>query len=598
MRFADKVKGFEGENPFSDKMPRAFSDRKIYKEFYPISLFWTLFNDQHEILLGSRGSGKTFLLKMMRYSMLNKIDNPRAVQIVNEKKYIAMYVPMRAEFISPITNSQLNDAEKLKRFQEGFNCLLCVSLICEIKSLLEEISDFKLRISKQISLVSELEKLWFGESTGIGELYELSDRVNEYYAGIDWDTPSTSSYPALRKQICFPLMIARSVLTRVLDLDDKDPTWIVCVDEAEYLSDIMQRSINDFLRSDSNRVVMKVATLPYYHITFDTLNKGKVSDVNDYNYRMIDLSFEDADFIRLTNSLCKNRLKERFSSIDICESLEDFVGEIGNDDYIDYYLYERNKNKTGYVSYEEILSKIKESFSERRKKNADNYTNPRKSLFDRFAVVYYTREMRDYDQHRGNSCPGWYAGAKMIRRISQGNPRMYIQAMGALFEKARTSKLTPKAQHKVLYNYANSICEATKSIEQSGPIAYRQLNNISMQLSAPVSNLELLSSTNAFTIKFKDDEELQKNKAWIELSVAYSRLLVDSEAKRSGITKETRYVISNAYAFRDWIPMHSDGTSEITLGDVESNGEREIDNQINESPFQLTIEEIINDKNT
>lgn len=594
MRFADKIKGYEGENPFSDKQPRPFSDRKIYKEFYPISLFWTLFNDQHEILLGSRGSGKTFLLKMMRYSMLKNIKNPRALQLISEKNYIAMYVPMRSEFLSPITNSPLPEAEKLFRFQEGFNCLLCESLLCEVQSLLEEIDDFSQRVTKQINIVTKLEKLWFGDSTGIAEISELSDRVYEYYAGIDWNiSPRENSYPALRKQICFPLVIARSVLTRELDLKN-DPTWIVCVDEAESLTEIMQRSINDFFRSDSNRVVIKLATLPYSHVTLKTLNKTNVSDVNDFNYRTIDLSFEEDDFIRLTNSLCKNRLMERFNSDDICESLEEFVGVIGDDDYIDYY-----RNAVGNINadHDVIKNKIIASFSKRRRDNVNNYTNPRKSLFDRFAIVYYTMEMKDLHEHHGNRCPGWYAGAKMIRRVSQGNPRRFLQVMGALFEKARMGALTPKAQHRVLYKYAQSFCEATRSLEQNGPIAYEQLINISKQLTVPDIDKPLLPGSNAFVINYQNEEEFKKSKPWIELCVAYSRLMVDSEAKCSGITMKTKYVIANAYAFKYWIPMHSDGATTVTLKPVTINAEKKEYELTSGYSSQISIEEIINDKN-
>lgn len=72
-RIADLVKGYTGPNPFSDSQGRNFSDEKVSSEFFPISKFWSLFNNQHEVLLGTRGSGKTFLLKMMRHSMLKKL---------------------------------------------------------------------------------------------------------------------------------------------------------------------------------------------------------------------------------------------------------------------------------------------------------------------------------------------------------------------------------------------------------------------------------------------------------------------------------------------------------------------------------------------
>lgn len=86
-RIADLVKGSGAQNPFTDSQARNFSDTKLINEFCPISNYWSLFNDQHEVLLGTRGSGKTFLLKMMRYSMLKRIEDPQA-QILAQKKNI------------------------------------------------------------------------------------------------------------------------------------------------------------------------------------------------------------------------------------------------------------------------------------------------------------------------------------------------------------------------------------------------------------------------------------------------------------------------------------------------------------------------------
>ena len=111
-RVADRVwKCYTQQNPFSDSQPRNFSDTKMCNEFCPISNYWSLFNDQHEILLGTRGSGKTFLLKMMRYSMLKRIDNPMAKDIAQKKSFLALYVPMYLEFVTHLTRFDAPEEE-------------------------------------------------------------------------------------------------------------------------------------------------------------------------------------------------------------------------------------------------------------------------------------------------------------------------------------------------------------------------------------------------------------------------------------------------------------------------------------------------------
>lgn len=141
IRLSDNIKNYTGSNPFSDNQARNFSDIKVISEFYPISKFWTLFNDQHEILLGTRGSGKTFLLKMMRYSMLKKIEDPKAQKLVADKEFIAIYVPMHLEFVAPFNDPNLSEDEQITFFQFGFNCKLAEALITELNSILDDIQE-------------------------------------------------------------------------------------------------------------------------------------------------------------------------------------------------------------------------------------------------------------------------------------------------------------------------------------------------------------------------------------------------------------------------------------------------------------------------
>lgn len=599
MRFASKIKGTDGQNPFSDSQARNFSDQKVFGEFYPISLFWTLFNDQHEVLLGARGSGKTFLLKMMRYSMLKRINDDKARALVKEKKYIAVYVPMHLEFVLPFNNQKLNEERMISLFQIAFNCYLSESLLTELNSLIEDIKDEKEQLQSQIELVRGLEELWFGEKTGISDFDSLTTRIRKVYYGIDWDNAEIEYVPAVfKRQICSPLVSAQRIIAKSLKLRE-EPTWIVCVDEAEFLNDTLQRCINGIFRSDSNRIALKIATLPFYHSTLETLERGiVVSDGNDFNYTVVDMSYEGADFIGLTNSLCMHRLKERFSDKEICTTVEEFVGVEGKDDYIDYYRLEVGEQKAAQdVVKEDIIN----AFGEKRRNGAKKYSNDRKTIFDKFAPVFYLREMKKLSC-KGNHKPGWYAGAKMIRRVSQGNPRLFIQVMSELFEKAKKTELTAKAQHEVIYDFANNICNSTKALEVNGPKAYKNLDIIATRLSNKVHGDYLVTGGNTFTIKFNAGDDLNGEVDWIKLAIAYSRIVVEEKVKRTGITLDTKYSVSNAYAIKYWIPMRSDDVMSITL-DGKIDNEYEVKSRKKKSSnaenryHQLTLFEVNNNEN-
>ena len=568
MRFSSKIIGSQGQNPFSDSQARNFSDQKVFMEFYPISLFWTLFNDQHEVLLGSRGSGKTFLLKMMRYSMLKRIDDDNARRLVKEKKYIAVYVPMHLEFVLPFNNKKLSEDDMVILFQIAFNCFLAESLLTEIKSIVDDIESEFERIKTQIRIVRALEEQWFGKATGETDFDSLTDKVRKIFYSIDWDKANTQNVPPVfKRQICSSLVAVQMIISRILSFQE-EPTWIICVDEAEFLNETMQKCINGIFRSDSNRIALKIATLPFYHSTLETLEKGiVVSDGNDFKYTIVDMAYEDKDFIGLTNSLCKHRLEERFSSEEICHSLEEFVGMEGKDDYIDYYRLEVGEEQ---ATQEVIKENIINSFGDRRKRGSKKYADERKAIFDKFAPVFYIREMKKR-AGKGNHKPGWYAGAKMIRRVSQGNPRLFIQVMGELFEKAKTTELSAKAQHEVIYAFATSICNATKGLELNGPKAYKNLDKIAKKLSEKIHGEYLVAGGNTFTLKYHKEDDIEEEKPWIELAVAYSRIVVDEKAKRYGITTSTKYALGNAYSISYWIPMRSDDVLCVSLDDGTDN---------------------------
>lgn len=595
-RFSDNIKNFTGPNPFSDSQARNFSDMKVIGEFYPISQFWTLFNDQHEILMGTRGSGKTFLLKMMRYSMLKKIDSPQAKKLVQEKQFIGLYVPMHLEFVAPFNDPNLSEENQINFFQFGFNCILAEALITELKSILEDIEDKISRAKKMVQIVEYIHGAWFGEEDqNIYDFEALSNKVIEMFYNVDWNNHLENVPVVFKRQICAPLLMTKMKIKKLLELE-QEPTWIVCVDEAEFLNDISQKCINNVFRSDSNRIALKVATLPYYHRTLDTLVTGvSVANGNDFSFRVVDMRYDSADFIALTNRLCENRLKQRYNNDLECLELESFLGTIGNDDLIDYY---RELVGADEAKKEVIEQKIIDNFPPTRKENSRSYPNKRKTIYDKYAPIFFVREAYKLSKP-GNCKSGWFAGARNIRKLSQGNPRIYIQIMHDLFEKARKTELTTKAQHEVVMGFSKEYCESTQALEKKGPVIHKELNKIAEYLHKKVHNDVIRTTGIAFVLKWQSEAEFEEGKKWLELAVAYSRVIVDEETKIYGIKKETKYMLANSYAIAHWLPIRSDSPEKIELFNNEDNKyvvKRRKKIQTNQDWEQLSLfEEVLND---
>lgn len=586
-RVADMLINYEGPNPFRDSQPRSFSDKKIASEFYPVSSFWSLFNDQHEILLGARGSGKTFLLKSMRYSMLKKIDDPRAKTLIEKKEFLAVYVPMHLERVSPFSSADIPKIEQVKRFQVFFNCALAQAVIDELISIIEDLPEISRRAQCMFSLAYNLNRVWFNEDNSrMDDLKALSSKIDEMFYNISWE--NKESIPTIFcGPICTSLIAIKKLVSQIF-LWEEEPTWIICVDEAEFLAENFQQCINSVFRSDSNRITLKVATLPFFHKTYKTLDDNvRVVDGHDFSYRVVDLDYQDRDFIDLSNKLVKHRIESRIDLEIACESLEDFLGTEGKDDLIDYFRLEMGE---AYARKDAIKDGIINSFSVERKKNASKYRNPQKAIFDKYAHEYYVREVRKNDV--GNHKPGWFAGARVIRKVSQGNPRMFIQLMNALCEAARKQKLTPKIQHEVVYQFSDDYCEATKALDDMGPVLYKNLNTIGEYIEHKVHNGPIGTYGTSFTIKKLKCDNRDRN--WMQVAIAYSRLIVDAETKKSGIRDNTKFSLANIYAVKYWIPMRNDTSLNISLADNDVNSylvETQSD-KIDEYQLSLNFEEL------
>lgn len=568
-RVADCLKGFNGTNPFRDHQARTFNKEKLINEFFPTSKFWSLFNDQHEILVGRRGCGKTILLKMMRYSVLKDLDDKKAKQIISENKYFGIFVPMSLDFLGEFIYQKVSDEKKIVFFQFAFNCMLARSFLHEIKSVVGSYENLVTRgiLSRKIS--QEVGSIWFPDAqyTSFNTIEDLDKLIVGIYESTDIFSDISHVPLVLRNTICRPIQAISGIVSTILKYED-EPTWLVCIDEAEFLPPELQRCINNLFRADSKGIVIKMATLPYYHTTKETLIDGLFaeSNGNDFSYRNVDMSFDSDDFVNVTNNLCNTRLRELYEyTKEENITLENFIGKVGNDDLVDYYKAELNLSE---IDYSMLNKKIIEQFSNARKISAKKQKNPRKAIYDKFAPIFFIREMYKMSQS-GNRIPGWYAGAKSIRKVAEGNPRRFIRLMNVLFEEAKSKELHRKSQHSTIRKFVENDNKAIKSLPLYGPYLSIILDDVGTQLQRKVHGKELHSAGNDFRIdksQIKANSDLVK---WLQLGVAYLYVNVDDDSFFNGITNNTEFSLANNLSAFYWLPMRKGDSPCIKLNPME-----------------------------
>lgn len=573
-RISSYIKGYTGSNPFKDVQARTFSSDKLVKEFYPTSFFWSLFNDQHEVLIGRRGSGKTILLRMMRYSLLKQIDDSRARQLISQKKYISIYAPTNLEFLGSFVHQKVQEKDKLLFFQFSFNCLIARSLLYELNAVITEDDLISMGL-KSKEVAQTIASIWFPDISieKISQIEDLECLVINIYENSDIKKGLNNIPKVFKQNICRPIQAVSSLIYKKLGFD-KEPTWIVCIDEAEFIEKNLQRCINSLFRAESRNIVIKMATMPYRHLTKETLvdNIFAESNGNDFNYRKLDMKEDSVDFVNVTNNLCKARLLSvKLKDAPNVNTLEDFVGVVGEDDLIDYFKNELLKRKKEQKSdqksiQEAMIAELSSARQEtiRDKIRHEGVSKIRKEIYDKFAPIYFTREMQKISK-QGNATPGWYAGPKMIRKIAEGNPRRFIQIMNVLFEEAREKTLTPTAQHKVLFNFSSKDCNATRALPINGPHLYNILLKLVKQLRLKVHESNMVYVGNSFQFEkgmLKKHPDLIKS---LKLGVGYLKLLVDDESYIDGIDEETKFSLSNIFSAYYWIPMRKGDYPKLKL---------------------------------
>ena len=546
-------------NPFADSQARNYSDELVIKEFCPVSNYWSLFNDQHEILIGTRGCGKTVLLKMMRYSMLNKLTDPKAQRIISEKKYVAFYVPLHLEYIKKLSKSNYTIDKKITWFRFAFNCALAQSVIIELAEILKDCHKDEMdRIRAEFDLVKSIDQSWMIENQSpVFQLSKLREKVTRLFYNTD---PLKSDIIEMPNVFTHSFGSALSSISSIIcEKLCISPTWIVCVDEAEFLDECYQKCINTAFRSDTDNIAYKVATLHFYHTTKSTLdNRIDVMNGQDFKYTTVDMKYDDTDFIHVTDSLVKTRFWVENIHLD---KLEDFVETLGNDNYIDYYSNQFGKDKVQRDRLErEMLDQLSEN--SKRHNSMKSTVQIRKSVFDKLAPIFYLREV--FQSKKGRYIPGWYAGATMIRRVAQGNPRIFIRIMNELYNEAKGKALplTLKKQAKIMLSFSKSFCEETQTLEQVGPEAQTHLETISQVIHDNTHGPLLVQSGTSF--RFKRNTDLDKHKLWIEKSVAFSRLVVDDNSLKTEISINSVFQLANVYAVKYWLPMRSN-TSPVQI---------------------------------
>ena len=555
---AFNVKKYDGQNPFTYSQARDYPLLKLNSEFVPTSKYWNRFNVANEILIGTRGSGKTILLRMMTYSAVQNLTKGNFGTEVLQRlpsdnvDYIGFYVPLRLRVLDEIGKTD-DEEEERRRFSFLFNCVSAGSIINEVKTMLEILfQDDGERLFKEREIIDKLKEAWGlptnHPTSSLSVLQEQIDRLFDKVRG-DWDFGEGSH--TFDNALLEPIISVLPLLDNSLGFDGDKTTWIACFDEAEYLNENLQRVLNTVMRSESRGLAIKVATLPFHYTERRTENDKEYvqPEGDDFKFISIDYFWNDSDFISLTSHLVATRLASTGLYSELLEeiSLEGFLGENSSRDLISIYRSVFNNSDD-----ENIERHVAEELSKGKGSKKTKYN---KGQIKRYKPIYLLRELYKKNKEGNTKIPR-LAGELMVRRVSDGNVRRFIQICDALFESSRAQFLKPNTQHEAVIKFSEQRHTRSKSVYREGFLLYEILEAISEHLHEKLHNNTMMD----IGIEFLIADDLLSNKkvkCALEMGVAYSYFHCPEHDLFYGISKDTKFRIANAIAAYKWLPMRA-----------------------------------------
>ncbi|MDK9356132.1 hypothetical protein QQF54_19135 [Lelliottia sp. V106_10] len=552
MNFSELSSLFESSNA------RGLNTNQLANEFIWTESFEALFTSQNQVILGSRGSGKTALVKMLAHENLSKLaaNYSKADELIKSKSFIATYVPLRVEWVNSLNNYE---SKKEEYFIWSLNLSLCARLLDTIRSCIDcYVEDEIEQLFLERDICLEISEIWFSNDKLVlnnlnrirSELEKIEFKKNLAFnkeaMGVILSEEESRIGEAFHTTLFKPFEFATRIIKRKLSLEENN-RWVVCIDEAEFLTKVHHKTLNTFMRSASD-LVFKITTMPYRHHTLDTDVEANINIGHDLEYVYIDklgtshFNQQSSDKIiqEFAEKLFVNRLKYHQKNI---LTLEELVGksvltqstpDIAENTYV-IELIKKHCNP-------DTISRANELYAIDTAKFDD-------AIVRKLRGLLLLRE--EYNNKSGNSASTLYSGVAIISRCSDGNPRRLFRLFNHLLGnlKDHSKKIPEASQSERIKSYSYRELEVIK-FEKDGIKSFNFINKIGGYFKDKCLVEKIGSNTpQSFDIDNSiSEEQWCCIKTAVDLGLLYPYVKKDRNTKSLFPSKEGRFVLANCLA--------------------------------------------------
>lgn len=481
-------------DPFGNDNAKYLNPADVARTFVPVAAFWKLFTDKHHVVLGTRGSGKTAIAKMVSHDHLKRLDHPLARTYVDEKRFIGVYAPARLNWVSGVKSQLLGtDGPEREYFILRINFVLAQSLLVTLTSCVDSYINEDDKAQAEYQLVRDILELWAPDVEPDRPIYTLKDlaktiaktdfrlqrvttrnKYGESSASLRaFDASLTCSFGT---QLAQPIVALWPIIQEAFSFSDSTRI-IVAIDEMEFLTEDHQHILNGLLRGYEGAFLFKFITAPYCHYTLATESNAPLIEDHDFSYihmdndREVDLAalpfeiapgdlrfaFHIALFLRRAEAAqipIDPKLLHRL--LGVSEVLDPMAVTNANLTDIVRQMSRHANNKT-----QDRLQKHLYQFTRATKDTVK--TDVRRRISDELIrKLKPLVRLRELVRARVGARKGRaYSGMTMVLACTDGNPRILIRTFKALFPDLRVMASDPSKVKPVPAERQNEVLEVT-----------------------------------------------------------------------------------------------------------------------------------------
>jgi GTPase SAR1 family protein len=428
--------------------------------------FDKLIKNNHTLLMGPRGCGKTTLLKMLTLPALEKWDSINKTNLYETVPFYAIYIPTDIQWkrqLEELEKKFPNHIDFTKSVSSATITINILLSLCETFSYLINKSNqdpnLEARFCKELIQFWKLKGLVIPSIDGIriALLKIISDLSAKTKKAILTNTPFIDFEEIVFYEFIELVKLACLTFENTFNLK-KENRWALCFDELEIAPDWLQYKLLEFLRSSDQKILFKLTTAPIISLYREVKEKFiiQASENNDFNVVRIWTSTQKdrGVWFKFCDQIATKRIKKHFDNVN---SLTDILGE----SELDLGIIEcNNLKKSTFSNDKDIyghqtptwyvfthLAKTDPSFKKFLEKKKINPNNPvPKNSSERDEVYRKMRQLAIYryqfkkenSSRRSRKIVPLYFGTSLLFEICDGNPRLFIGLLDEIIKNAES----------------------------------------------------------------------------------------------------------------------------------------------------------------